>query len=276
MSEDQRKPTVGEVEEFMLQKIDAGMSPQLGWGSYGVVREVQERYPGIIKPSPRLVAEALWNLIGRGLVFLDFTSDSGSAPVGSGTHSWWIAKTENGRKATSDTLPNPDLPEKYLQEFASGIPGVSETVLRYVNEALNAYGGRLYMACAVMIGVAAEGAFLEMADAFCKWLQGSEAEKFSKTVTDPRTSYNTLLKDFQKFVQPRRKELPAILSDNLDVEMNSILSMIRKYRNEAGHPTGVTTDRGACFLSLVSFAEAAKRVYALKTFFNDNSDKRGE
>ena len=260
----ENEPTVAQVEELLIAKIGRGMSSQLGKGPHGIVREVRENYPGESKPSPQVVAQAVWGVIAKELAYLDFSRET---DVFAGNPAkWWLYPTQRGTQAADDTLPNPDLPDKYLQRFAEDIPDAPESVQRYVREALSAYGARLYMASAVMLGVAAEGAFLDMAQTFCAWLQGTEAENYRRLLDNPRTSYNVLFAEFRKRVEPRRKELPGEIADNLDV-LNPILNLIRKYRNDAGHPTGVEMDRGACFLSLVAFAEAAKRLYALEKHF---------
>jgi hypothetical protein len=46
------------------------------------------------------------------------------------------------------------------------VPDVGSMVLQYVQESVASYNGRCYLASTVMLGVASEASFLEMARSF--------------------------------------------------------------------------------------------------------------
>ncbi len=142
--------SVAEVEEILLQNLGRQITGQLGVGAHGIVREVREKCRQEV--PQHIVVEAIWGLISRGMVFLDFTTDNSVHPNPS---HWTLRPTRRGWQYAHG-LPNPDLSDRYLQRFASDVPGASKTVRDYLTEALNAYGAHLYIASAVMLGVAAE------------------------------------------------------------------------------------------------------------------------
>ncbi len=145
------------------------------------------------------------------------------------------------------------------------IPQASEIVQKYVKEALETYSQRCYMACAVMLGVAAEAAFFELIDSFGTYPELDDAKK--KSFDSTQHSYSQIRKEFIKRFEACRADIPYLVKENIDIQLTAIFELIRKYRNDTGHPTGFIMDRGSCFLSLIAFVEAAKRLYALKGFF---------
>jgi len=61
-------------------------------------------------------------------------------------------------------------------------------------------------------------------------------------------------------------ELPPELAKYLDLQIGSILDLLRVNRNESGQPMGAAGDRDETFVSLRKLARVAKRVYALKAY----------
>lgn len=128
------------------------------------------------------------------------------------------------------------------------------------------------MACAVMIGVAAEAAFLDLVDSFCGWLPKQEADKLRSQMGKRGTPYSRIHEEFCKRIESHKKSLPPDMMDGLDLQMNAALDLIRCYRNDAGHPTGKVVDRQTCYVSLVLFGHAMQRIFALKAVFDSKSD----
>ncbi|MBI2433779.1 MAG: hypothetical protein HYV26_13005 [Candidatus Hydrogenedentes bacterium] len=266
---DAGEPTVAEVEEFLLQHIDRNLHSNIGVGRNGFVAAVAHVYGSQPSPPPNVVAEAVWKLVGKGLVYIDFSNDSG---FNGGNHAdaknWFIRLTQRGREfQTSAKLPDPDLPDKYLQSFVQAIPDVSDAVRLYINEALETYNNRNYIASAVMLGVAAEAAFLEMADGFCHFLPNTEAERLREYLNHPKSKYSAMLDEFRKRFEVRKGDFPPEMSDKIDLQLNGILELIRTYRNDSGHPTGFQMGRAECHQALVAFAHTGRQLYALKNEF---------
>lgn len=177
--------------------------------------------------------EALWGLVGDGLVFLD------TAGQGSGTDNWrWRLSADGERVATGGTW-EPRNPDGYLDRIRREIPDLDDLVELYLTEALQSFNGRCYLAASVMLGVAAERAFLVMAETYAASSMAG-APAMAKELARPRGNYFTLWTEFRKRVEPVRQELPNGLADALTLD--AVADLIRLTRNEVGHPTGRQID----------------------------------
>jgi len=263
-----------ELEVAILRILaEGGVNCRLGRGFDGVVESILKKW-GVNDTWPKQrVAEAVCSVVSRGLLYVDFSVShqrDSNKPIS--PEEWSIELTDRGRAAAGDTTANPDMPQGYLEQFVRDIPQAPDIVQKYVKEALETYTQRCYMACAVMLGVAAEAAFLDVTRSFCRYLKPDEARKLLSWVNGTWRPYDQIREEFMRRLAPYRSSLPDPIKENLDIQVTAIFEIIRKYRNDAGHPTGFTMDRASCFLSLIAFAEAAKRLYALKDFFDSNAD----
>lgn len=63
------------------------------------------------------------------------------------------------------------------------------------------------------------------------------------------------------------KGLPAEVKEDLDTHFAGVLSVIRTFRNQAGHPTGKIMDREQTFVLLQLFIPYCRKLYQLMGFF---------
>lgn len=146
---------------------------------------------------------------------------------------------------------------------------MSIIVQQYAEEAVNAYNHRLYLASAVMLGVASETAFNELADSFLKTLSGKEEQNFSNALK--RQNHIVKFTEFRKRLEGKKPDLPPDFVDGMDITMNAVQDVLRIYRNEAGHPTGKKIDSEECFINLQMFIRYLKKMYELKNHFDKKS-----
>jgi hypothetical protein len=118
-----------------------------------------------------------------------------------------------------------------------------------------------------MLGVAAETWILETAAKYVAWA-GSKADKFSQELDNPKRFYVRKLELFFSNVKGRLDALPAHLRETFDLDVTSILQLIRLTRNEAGHATGATVDEEACFSHLIVYARAHRHLHELQDHFD--------
>jgi len=232
---------------------------RLGRGQYHLFEEVLKELPSEQRITKKAFMEAVWSLISQGLAFIDFSQ---SAP-----ENWELKLTRAGQEAAFDQGFNPDNAGQYLKKLQERIPDLSSLVLRYTHEAVRSYVNRCYLASAVMLGVASEAAFFDLAEAFASWLPENESSKFRKILDDPRKHYISKFEEFRKRIQSHKSELPPQLADNMALMMDSVLDLLRIYRNDAAHPTGKEIERDEAYISLQMFARYLKRMYDLKAFF---------
>jgi len=235
---------------------------RLGQGRYYFTEAVIKAFSSGSAPSRFRIAQTLWKLVGRGLVYIDFSQ---SAP-----ENWEWGLTDEGVASAKDEQFNPDDPEMYLARLQSDVPGVSDLVLRYTSEAVRSYTHACYLASAVMLGVASEAAFLEMAQACVKCL-GAEGKKLQEVLDNPRQPYVAKFDEFRKRIEPKKADLPPEPADGMNLTFNSVLDLLRISRNDAGHPTGKDVSREDQYISLQMFARYLQRLYDLRSFFQKGS-----
>ncbi len=249
------------LQTTLLKLLAKGdVDTRLGAGRYYLAEALRSEFPANQQPGPREIMSAMWSLIAQGLVYIDISQP---AP-----ENWNLFLTDAGLAAARDEEMNPDNPDNYLERLSERVPRASVTVLQYARESVFSYNNRCYLASVVMLGVASEAAFLEMARSFGKWLPDGGGRKFLEIIEDRRTNYITKFLEFRKRVEPRKKSIPDKLSDGMSLTLDSILDLLRIYRNEAGHPTGKKITREDAFINLQMFARYLEKMYAFKAFFH--------
>jgi len=84
----------------------------------------------------------------------------------------------------------------------------------------------------------------------------------------------TLLSKFSKFKQKlneKKQDLPKEIKEDLDTNLDMIVSLIRNYRNESGHPSGKILSREQCYVNLQLFVPCMTKIYELRKFFDKTS-----
>jgi len=207
------------------------------------------------------VQQAVWYLVSRGLVYIDYLQDN--------KFHWKIVITDMGIKAANDEEPNPDFVDLYLTQLHSKAPNISDIVYRYAREGCLNYTNQCFLSSSVMLGVASEAAFIEMANSFAKWKNIQDGEVYGRLINNPTRSLNDKFKQFRNKLEPNRKDLPRDLEDNLTLTLDSILDLLRIARNDSGHPTGRSVSADDVRMHLVIFGSYLSRIYGLKKVFDD-------
>lgn len=256
--------TPSQLQKVILEKIAAGSTDRrIGAGQHYLSEAVREACPKDDQPNRYEMQEAIWSLVGRGLAYIDIFQ---RAP-----ENWELLPTKSGRAALTDEAYNPDDPSGYLSRLYDDIPGLTPVAAQYIEEALQTYFHKSYLASTVMLGVAAEAIVLDVGSSMAKWLNNTSGEKLDKALANQRLAYNKKFDEFRKRLLTSASDLPSELSHNLDLQVSPVLDLLRVNRNDAGHPTGIKGDRDETFVSLRIFARAAARLYALKEYFEENA-----
>jgi len=72
---------------------------------------------------------------------------------------------------------------------------------------------------------------------------------------------------FKNILDQNLKALPAEIKEDLDTHFSGILSVIRNFRNQSGHPTGKIMDREQTFVLLQLFVPYCKKLYQMNDYF---------
>jgi hypothetical protein len=119
------------------------------------------------------------------------------------------------------------------------------------------------LSCTVMLGVATEHTFLLL-------LQVIESNANYKATYKAVFEQKTILQKINKFkniLEQNLKSLPDDIKEDFDTHFAGVLSVIRTFRNQSGHPTGKIIDREQAFVLLQLFIPYSKKLYQLMNYF---------
>jgi hypothetical protein len=189
---------------------------------------------------------------------------------GYANNSWpHFSITEYGKNFLESEGSAPYDPEGYLSCIAHDSPNVDDVVMLYLTESLQCFIRANYIASVVMVGVAAEKVILNLINAFANSLSDD-----SKAATFRRKTRNTMIKiqfdELIKQLYPLKNQLPDALSRDLETYLGSIFNLIRSYRNEAGHPSGIVVSREIAYSNLQIFRYFSKNVHHLIQYLSSN------
>ena len=202
--------------------------------------------------------EPLWAFVGDGLIYLD------PAGQGSSTDNWSWRVSADGERAVKGGTWEPRDPEGYLARIRREIPDLDGLVELYLTEALQSSNGRCYLATSVILGVAAEQAFLVMASRMPprRWLARPLSPRRSRShaATTSPSGWNSAGAS-----SPFARNLPGGLADALTLD--AIADLIRLTRNEAGHPTGRQIDEDTARVHLTIAPVYLRKMQLLSVHF---------
>lgn len=147
----------------------------------------------------------------------------------------------------------------YEARIKKEIPQIDDVTLLYLKEALQDFRSGCILSSTVMLGVATEHTFLLL------------LEQIGKN-TNHQTTFSSLSKErtilhkankFRKILEQELKTFSPEIKEDLDTNFSGILSIIRIFRNESGHPSGKIIDREQAFVLLQLFIPYCKKMYQL-------------
>jgi hypothetical protein len=203
-----------------------------------------------------LFLEVFWTLFREGVITLGMNDSNRQFP--------FFRVTEFGQRliAHQQAYFFHDV-SSYDAVIRSEVPQIDSVTLLYLKEAMQSFRTGCVLASTVMLGVATEHTFLLL------------IEKIEQNATHAPTFANvgqqrTILQKVNKFkhiLDQEARNLPAELREDLDTHFAGILSIIRTFRNQSGHPTGKIIDREQAYVLLQLFIPYCKKMYQLMTFY---------
>ncbi len=119
--------------------------------------------------------------------------------------------------------------------------------LRYIEEALQPFNARCYLATSGMLGVASQRVVEDLARSVADGLDDS-ARNLREALDNPRTSELTRFLELRKRLEPMRAQLPAGLANTL--ALDAVGDLLRITRNGAGRPNGSEVDEDTAYTHL--------------------------
>lgn len=221
--------------------------------SYAMPRDQATRFREAVR-------QLFWQYLGKGLLVFGMNEDNPNWP--------WYRLTEHGIAATERGEAQPYDPDQFLAEFKQINEAADPVITAYLEEAVRAFYNDLPLSAAVMLGGASEKTLLLLHDAVENAIaDNGKKQAFQKsyrwTIHSKYAAIRDLL-DQMDAVGNLTKELAGYSKSGLP----GAFELIRRQRNEAGHPelnTGISRD--TVFLNLRVFTEYVRVVYEFIDFF---------
>jgi len=210
-----------------------------------------------LAPNDReLFREVFWDLFRQSVITLGANDSNREFPFFSLSHF--------GRKmlANQNVYFFHDL-ESYTKLIRSNVPNLNDVTLLYLQEAMQSFRSGCMLAATVILGVASEHSFLLLVEA------AENSPKYGGQFGNV-SKERTILQKFRKFRAAFEKhvltDLPGEIRENLDIEFDGILSVIRTFRNDSGHPSGKILEREQTYVLLQMFVPYCRKLYQLMDF----------
>lgn len=219
--------------------------------------ERQPRRPFYLSPADcELFLEVFWDLFRQGITTLGLNDSNREFP--------FFRLSHLGKRLleNQDTYFFHDV-STYTNLLKNEVPSIDPVTLLYLQEALQAFRSGCILSSTVMLGVATEHTFLLLLETIDH--SPTHARAFA-SVAKERTILQKINK-FKSIVDQQLRTLPSELKEDLDTHFAGILSIIRTFRNQAGHPTGRIIDREQAYVLLNLFVPYCKKMYQMMDHF---------
>jgi hypothetical protein len=206
---------------------------------------------GLSRRDADLFLEIFWGLFREGIITLGYNDHNPEFP--------WFRVSEFGKKVLSNQDPYffRDV-STYESLVRARVRDIDETTLLYLKEAVQAFQSGCILSSSVMIGVSAEHSFLLLLDT----ISASAHATLFKKATDERSILRKL-NAFKKIIDGNMNLLSSRTKEDLDTQFMSVITMIRNFRNESGHPSGKIISREQCYILLQVFIPCCEKIYQL-------------
>ncbi|MCD6218085.1 hypothetical protein J7L05_09540 [bacterium] len=178
--------------------------------------------------------------------------------------------TDFGKSISDIDEYDPYDAEDYRDRLISENPDIDENILLYLTESQNCLRHNYLLAAAVMLGCAAEKAMLLLIDGFGQAISDPKKRSKYENKTSEKRFIKVKYDEFSKQFKPIIPSLPDELRDEIDIKLDQIFNMIRRTRNDAGHPTGKFIYRDTIISNMILFPIYCKRLYLLIDYFKTN------
>ena len=151
----------------------------------------------------------------------------------------------------------------YRRVVEEEIPNIDSVTLIYLQEAMQAFKSGCILSATVMIGVATEHTFSLM-------LEAVENNARHQNTYKSAIKERTILKRVNRFKTILDRNINSFtpeIKEDLETHFLGILSIIRTYRNQSGHPTGQIIGREQAYVLLQLFIPYCKKLYQLRAYF---------
>lgn len=210
-----------------------------------------------------LLDEVLWQLIVQGVITPGKDPSNPTFP--------WFRLTSHGKKVLEAERFIPHDPTGYLDEVKRVAKSVvGQAALTYLEEALRCFTSGCPLASVLLLGIAAEAVLLRLCEVARNALSDSKEQSNFDQLQWVKAKHRWLVDKYDSLpTQDRRAHLP----ESLEVTLTSLYELIRRQRNELGHPQEQppAIDRELAFVYLKLFPSFIKDAEAFATYCENHS-----
>ena len=203
-----------------------------------------------------LVREVFWDLFRQGIITLGYNDSNREFPF------FRISSTGKRILENQHSYFFHDV-STYEQLINNEIPAIDAVTVVYLKEAMQAFRVGCVLSSSVMLGVATEHTFNLLIETIENNVTHAPAYK---NVNKERGILRRVNK-FKSILDSQAKTLPQPIREDLDTHFAGILSIIRNFRNQSGHPSGHIIDREQCYVLLQLFIPYGRKMYQLMDHF---------
>jgi len=217
-----------------------------------------------LHPNDReLVLEIVWDLFRQGIVTLGLNASNPGWP--------WLRLTRFGEYALQHGPYRFHNKAAFMQALRSEVGDLSSDTAIYLKEAVAAFYTDCLLSTCVMLSIAAESEFLRLLSV------AKNSQTYGKYFARIGDGLNIRAKisRFQEAIKPILTLLPKSATDDLDNHLNTIQSVMRTARNEAGEPSGASPpSRDQVYVYLQLFIPFAGQLMRLRRELSEPAHPR--
>ena len=208
------------------------------------------------------IRQLFWEFIIQGIIVIGKDDHNETWP--------WYKVTEWGEKVLEEGEVVPHDPVGYIERLLRENPNLDPVMEFYLRESLKCFLTGTYTACTVMLGVASEKLIMNLIDAVASALPTqSRRERFERATQNRQI--NRQWEELMKVLKPSVSQLPSGVVEDIDVFLNGVFHIIRRYRNQSGHPSGKKIRREVAFANLQLFPSYVSHINNLIEHLKTNN-----
>jgi hypothetical protein len=200
--------------------------------------------------------EVFWDLFRQGVITLGMNDSNREFP--------FFRLSSYGARiiANQDTYFFHDV-STYEQLIRKEIPSIDDVTLLYLKEAMQAFRVGCLLSATVMLGVATEHTF----NLLIETIDGNSTHAATFQSVARERGILRRVNKFKGIIDTQLASLTPEIKEDLDTHFTGILSIIRNFRNQSGHPSGQIIGREQTYVLLQLFIPYCKKMYQLMDHF---------
>lgn len=255
-----------ELIRLQLLEIVDHASTSYGVHLHQIHTMIYEKYKGSESPELReIVFEELFVMVSEGMIRPETRANNRE-----GTIRWqYFEPTNYGREVLRYKGAHPYFVKAYLNRIVESTPAggkVDIVVEFYVRESAELARIGKYTSSVVMLGVASERIVDLLCDAVLGVLQQKAKSDFAKVMDNQ--SIKKKVDKVADIVQSTCTD--KILLDGFDHIFKGFVTLLRKARNDYGHPNVIQATKGEATAYLATFPEYLKRLNKIIKYYEES------